>query len=137
MHVDKSQPLEVCWSHLQKEKVGKMESTKIQPETWDYSSWRHGGWYVHNVRYPSGAVGCVSRNYPDRKWRIVCDPRPGSFPGGPDDRTYPNRDAAAWAEYEIAAALAVKALRDELYSGVDQARADAEALAQWETDGGA
>lgn len=30
-----------------------------------YSSWRHGGWYVHNVRYPSGACGCVSNNYPD------------------------------------------------------------------------
>src|SRR5580700_4881304 len=28
-----------------------------------YSPWRHGGWYVDNVRYPSGAVGCVSRNY--------------------------------------------------------------------------
>ena len=41
-----------------------------------YSPWRHGGWYVDNIRYPSGAVGCVSRNYRDRKWRIVCDPRP-------------------------------------------------------------
>src|SRR5207249_575694 len=59
-----------------------------------YSRWRHGGWYVHNVRYPSGACGCVSRNYPDGKWRIVCDerdPRP----------TYPSRDAAALAELEL------------------------------------
>ena len=59
-----------------------------------YSPWRHGGWYVDNVQYPSGAVGCVSRNYPDRKWRIVCDerePRP----------TYPSRDAAALAELEL------------------------------------
>lgn len=60
-----------------------------------YSPWRHGGWYVDSVRYPSGAVGCVSRNYPDRKWRIVCDSRK-------DAPTYPSRDAAARAEKEIA-----------------------------------
>ena len=60
----------------------------------EFSPWRHGGWYVDNVRYPSGACGCVSRNYPDRKWRIACDNRPG-------DHTYPNREAAARAEYEI------------------------------------
>ena len=41
----------------------------------DYAPWRHGGWYVGNVRYPNGAVGCVSRNYPDRRWRIACDAR--------------------------------------------------------------
>ena len=62
-------------------------------ESWepDYSPWRHGGWYVNNVRYPSGAVGCVSRNFPDRKWRIVCDTRKGDF-------TYSSRDTAAKAE---------------------------------------
>jgi hypothetical protein len=69
-----------------------------------YDRWRHGGWYVTNVVYPSGAVGCVSRNYPDRKWRIVCDNRPGSYPGGPNDHTYPSRDAAAYAERELARA---------------------------------
>ena len=63
-----------------------------------YAPWRHGGWYVTNVVYPSGAVGCVSRNYPDRRWRIVCDPRPWPTP------TYPNRDAAASAERELIAA---------------------------------
>lgn len=73
----------------------------FQPQ---YDRWRHGGWYVVNVRYPSGACGCVSRNYADRKWRIVCDKRPGSFPGGPNDHTYPNRDAAARAEHELAMA---------------------------------
>lgn len=62
-----------------------------------YSPWRHGGWYVNNVRYPSGAVGCVSRNYPDKKWRIVCDDRPG-------DHTYASRDAAARAERVLAGA---------------------------------
>ena len=32
--------------------------------TWtpEYEKWRHGGWYVCNVRYPSGAIGCVSNN---------------------------------------------------------------------------
>jgi hypothetical protein len=34
-----------------------------------------------------------SRNYPDHQWRIVCDDREGSWPGGPNDHTYPNRDA--------------------------------------------
>ena len=63
-----------------------------------YESWRHGGWYVTNVRYPSGAVGCVSRNYADRKWRIVC---------GDHDVTFPSRDAAARAERELARAKAV------------------------------
>ena len=68
-----------------------------QPE---FSPWRHGGWYVDNLRYPSGAVGCVSRNYPDKKWRIVCDPRPfGSQP------TFPNRIAAAFGERELIQSL--------------------------------
>ena len=60
-----------------------------------YSRWRHGGWYVHNVRYPSGAIGCVSRNYPDGRWRIVCDIEN-------HDRTYATRDDAAAAERERA-----------------------------------
>lgn len=62
----------------------------------DYSPWRHGGWYVGAVRYPSGACGCVSRNYDDRKWRIAC--------GRPHEETFPNRDAAARAEQRIALA---------------------------------
>lgn len=62
-----------------------------------YSPWRHGGWYVHGVRYPSGAIGCVSRNFPDKKWRIVCDPRP--FDQQP---TFATREAAARAEYALA-----------------------------------
>lgn len=41
----------------------------------NYSKWRHGGWYVNNICYPSGAVGCVSNNYTDGRWRIVCDTR--------------------------------------------------------------
>lgn len=61
-----------------------------------YSAWGHGGWYVHGVRYRSGAIGCVSRNYPDRKWRIVCDPRP--FEERPRFRT---RAEAATAEWRL------------------------------------
>lgn len=61
-----------------------------------YSRWRHGGWYT-NVRYPSGASGCVSNNFADKKWRIVCDSRQGNH-------TYETRYADAMAELEIALA---------------------------------
>lgn len=61
-----------------------------------YSKWRHGGWYVNNIRYPSGAVGCVSNNYADGKWRIACDPRP--FEKQP---TFATRYAAACAELAL------------------------------------
>ena len=61
-----------------------------------YSHWRHGGWYVTNLHYPSGACGCVSRNYPDGLWRIACDPRP--FEEQPTFRT---RDEAARAELRL------------------------------------
>ena len=72
-----------------------------------YTKWRHGGWYVAGVQYVSGAVGCVSRNYPDRKWRIVCDPRP--FAQQP---TFATRDEAAFAEYQLAHAEA-RAMQDQ------------------------
>lgn len=71
-------------------------------ETFTYSRWRHGGWYVHNVRYPGGAVGCVSRNYPDKKWRIVCDPRRMAH----SMHVYKSRDEAARAEMKVAADVA-------------------------------
>lgn len=60
----------------------------------EFSPWRHGGWYVDNLQYPSGAVGCVSRNYPDRKWRIVCDRRENA-------PTFINRRAAAFGERDL------------------------------------
>jgi hypothetical protein len=62
-----------------------------------YEPWRHGGWYVLGVRHKNGGTGCVSRNYPDRKWRIVCDSREG-------DHTYRSRDEAARAEYALTSA---------------------------------
>ena len=61
-----------------------------------YSPWRHGGWYVDNLHYPTGAVGCVSRNYADKKWRIACDPRPFE-----EQATFRNRDEAARAERDL------------------------------------
>jgi hypothetical protein len=67
-----------------------------------FSEWRHGGWYVDNVRYPSGAVGCVSRNFADGKWRIVCDERTDKT--GLPIHTFPSRRAAAIAEYHLALA---------------------------------
>lgn len=76
-----------------------------------YSKWRHGGWYVLNIRYPSGAIGCISRNYPDRKWRIVCDPRPfGKQP------TFNTRDEAASAERALINTLLTSpSLRKEVH----------------------
>ena len=80
----------------------KITDTAATADKWEpqFSPWRHGGWYVDNLRYPSGAVGCVSRNYPDKKWRIVCDPRP--FEERP---TFPNRIAAAHGERALIAAV--------------------------------
>jgi hypothetical protein len=65
--------------------------------TWQpvFSSWRHGGWYVDNLAYPSGAVGCVSRNFTDKKWRIIDH---GTGPAVKDDITYATRNEAAYAE---------------------------------------
>lgn len=70
-----------------------------------FSRWRHGGYYVGNVSYLKGGVGCVSNNYPDKKWRIVCDQRRGSELNEPGDFTFPSRDAAARAELEWTTAL--------------------------------
>jgi len=72
-----------------------------------YSKWRHGGWYIHNLRYPSGACGCVSNNYPDKKWRIACDDRRVEL-GGKGDFTFKSRDAAARAEFDLANAMSAK-----------------------------
>jgi len=69
-----------------------------------FSRWRHGGYYVGNVSHLKGGVGCVSNNYPDKKWRIVCDQRRGDL-NEPGDFTFPSRDAAARAELEWTSAL--------------------------------
>ncbi len=76
-----------------------------------YQPWRHGGWYV-NLQHPGGGCGCVSRNFDDRKWRVVCF--------GSHETTYPNRDAAAYAEREIALAacraVILEYLRGEIHA---------------------
>ncbi len=63
-----------------------------------FSKWRHGGWYVNNIQYASGSCGCVSNNYPDKKWRIVCDNRRVHL-NEPGDFTFKSRHEAALAEY--------------------------------------
>jgi hypothetical protein len=45
-------------------------------------------------------MDCVSRNYRDRKWRIVCDPRP--FEQQP---TFKSREEAATAEWNLVQTL--------------------------------
>lgn len=45
-------------------------------DTWEPifgERWRHGGWYVENVRYPNGGVGCVTNNTVfDKHWHMAC-----------------------------------------------------------------
>lgn len=74
--------------------------------TWNpaFSRWRHGGYYVGNVSHINGGIGCVSSNYVDKKWRIVCDDRRLNL-NEPGDFTFPSRDAAARAELEYTTAL--------------------------------
>lgn len=37
--------------------MNQLHTTPIwQPS---FSKWRHGGWYVHNVRYPSGVLYAI------------------------------------------------------------------------------
>lgn len=62
-----------------------------------FEKWRHGGWYVSNVHYASGAIGCVARDRRDGKWRIACDRRPNETAP-----TFRSRDEAARAEREYA-----------------------------------
>ncbi len=73
-----------------------MNAEKSKPWKPEYERWRHGGWYT-NVRYPSGACGCVSRNYADKKWRIVCREEAGTF-ATRNEATYAER-ALAMAEF--------------------------------------
>lgn len=40
-------------------------------------SYRHGGWYT-NVRYPSGAHGCVAKGI-GGGWAVACVPELGEY----------------------------------------------------------
>ena len=42
---------------------------------WIYSEWGDT-WYVNNLRYPNGAVGCVARGA-NGGWAIACHPDAG------------------------------------------------------------
>ena len=64
---------------------------------WIYSEWGDT-WYVNNLRYPNGAVGCVARGA-NGGWAIACHPDAGEFPA---------RDEAADAEYRL-----VKAMKEQ------------------------
>lgn len=74
--------------------VAKHRMAGDPPTHFTYHRWRHGGWYVHEITWPNGGCGCISRNYPDQKWRIACDPRP--FNQQPVFRT---REQAARGEW--------------------------------------
>ena len=64
----------------------------IAERAWEPTySQANGGWYVNNLRYPSGAVGHVAKGA-GGGWAIVCHPDAGEFA---------TRDAAARAEYRL------------------------------------
>lgn len=88
-----------------------------------YERWRHGGWYVGGVRYPSGATGCVSSNFADKKWRIVCDDRRINL-NEPGDFTFRSRDEAARAEQILAIEAWKQAIAERLLQleGSDECR---------------
>ncbi|MFI5296635.1 MAG: hypothetical protein ACHREM_00940 [Polyangiales bacterium] len=104
-----------------------------------FEPWRHGGWYVTNTRYPSGACGCVSNNFADRKWRIVCSPTDLT------QLTFSTRGDAAKAEHAFVIALGAKAPATgpaaqeqplhELRVTRDEYRATWQALAQYVENG--
>lgn len=96
------------------------------PETFNYSPWRHGGWYVLDVRYPGGGCGCVSRNYVDKKWRIACDNRRVNL-GEPGDFTFGSRDEAALAEHALAIQAWVKHVEGRVHA---QTQGDQDAQAE-------
>ncbi|AGL46195.1 MULTISPECIES: hypothetical protein [Pseudomonas] len=96
-----------------------IQRDQTQDQSWTpfYSKWRHGGWYVSNLRYPSGACGCVSNNYPDGKWRIVCDRRRTDL-GKEGDFIFETRDGAARAEFDLVQnIIAEQALQAALQDG--------------------
>lgn len=66
-----------------------------------YEPWRHGGSYVSNIVYPSGAVGCIvsARHSATGRFHVAC---------GPAELTevkHKTRRAAAFAERAYALQL--------------------------------
>ncbi len=58
-----------------------------------FDPWRHGGYYVTNLRYPTGAVGCVAKVGARDQWSIAC---PDGW--GAHVARFSNRRDAAQAE---------------------------------------
>lgn len=75
-----------------------------------FSKWRHGGWYVHGITHLNGGCGCVSNNYVDGMWRIVCDPRRVDV-NEPGDYTFKTRQEAAHAERALIRELTLAMLQ--------------------------
>lgn len=63
-----------------------LESTQV------LSQWQEGGWELKGIYFPDRRRCFVSRNYPDKRWRIVADPRATS--SGNEGATYPTRESA-------------------------------------------
>ena len=73
-----------------------MERGDWEPE---YSSWRHGGSYVHGIVFPNGGIGCIAsaRHTQSGKFESAC------FPD--EVGQHKTRRAAAFAEREHAMRL--------------------------------
>lgn len=111
-----------CYANIDQERVTLVFKVKFKPnsaawitatifnltdalatdEGWkpSYSEWRHGGFYVNNVQDTNGGIGCVSNNYVDGQWRIVCDPRRDGL-NEPGDITFDSREAAAKGQRDL------------------------------------
>ncbi|MDD4865690.1 MAG: hypothetical protein PHQ28_00730 [Mycobacterium sp.] len=81
--------------------VSKHRMRGEPPAQFTYQPWRHGGWYVAETLWPDGGCGCVSREFADRQWRFVCDPRPFD-----QQQTFRTRDDAARGEWLFVRELA-------------------------------
>lgn len=71
-------------------RAGRRASMERDDWTPQYSYWRHGGSYVDNIVYPSGAAGCIAsaRATISGKFEVACA----------ELGTFKTRDAAAHAE---------------------------------------
>lgn len=85
-------------------KYGAREKAHGCPDNWkpEFQHSPHGGFYIVNITYPDGTQGCVSNEHADGRWRIDNEP---FVPIGADgDRSFPDRESAARAEWGYARA---------------------------------
>lgn len=69
---------------------------------WEVNGTRRG-FYVPQVRFPSGGIGCVTNDTADGKWRIVSAPK-GLEPGNPGYASFDTAAQAVHAEHALALA---------------------------------